>query len=47
MMMTARSSSIALQLVERCDAVEARHHDVDDRRIERQRPRQLETLLAG
>ena len=36
-----------LQLVERRDAVEARHHDVDDRRVERQRARQLEPLGAG
>ena len=36
----------ALQLVERRDAVEAGHHDVDDGRVERQRARQLEALGA-
>ena len=36
-----------LQLVERRDAVEARHHDVDDGGVERNGPRQLETLRAG
>ena len=36
-----------LQLVERGDAVEPRHHDVDDRRVERQRARQLEPFGAG
>ena len=36
-----------LQLVERRDAVEARHHDVDDGGIERQRARHLEPLGAG
>ena len=37
----------ALQLIERGDAAEARHHDVDDGRIERHRPGQLEALFAG
>ena len=36
-----------LQLVERRDAVETGHHDVDDRRVERQRARQLEAFVAG
>ena len=36
----------ALQLVERRDAVHPRHHDVDDRRVERQRARQLEPFGA-
>ena len=35
-----------LQLVERGDAVEPRHHDVDDRRVERQRASQLEPFGA-
>ncbi len=35
-----------LQLVERGDAVEPRHHDVDDRRVERQRARELEPFGA-
>ena len=34
----------ALQLVERGDAVEAGHHDVDDRGVERQRAGHLEAL---
>ena len=46
MMMTAQVLVDPLQLVERRDAVEARHHDVDDRRVERQRARQLEPLGA-
>src|SRR2546423_885893 len=37
----------ALQLVERRDAVETRHHDVDDGRVEGQRPRELEPFLSG
>mgnify|MGYP003694332663 CR=1 FL=1 len=37
----------ALQLVERRDAVDAGHHDVDDRGVERQRARQLEPLGPG
>ena len=35
-----------LQLVERRDAVQARHHDVDDGRVERQRARHFETFRA-
>jgi hypothetical protein len=35
----------ALQLVQRGDAVEPRHHDVDDGAIEGQRARQLEPLF--
>ncbi len=34
------------QLVERGDAIEPRHHDVHDRRVERQRARQLEPFRA-
>ncbi len=36
----------SFQLVERGDAVEPRHHDVHDRRVERQRARQLESFRA-
>ena len=45
-MMTAEVLVDPLQLVERRDAVEAGHHDVDDRRVERQRARQLEPFGA-
>ena len=46
MMMTFEVLVDPLQLVERGDAVEARHHDVDDGGVERQRARQLEPFRA-
>ena len=36
-----------LQLLERRDAVDARHHHVDDRGVERRRARELEPFLAA
>ena len=47
MMMTGEVLVDPLQLVERRDAVQPGHHDVDDRRVERQRARQLEPFGAG